>query len=253
MGQNEERFTVKKSECCIPYRRDGLLIACVPGCRPCSTYDDVIKWKHFPRYWPILRGIHRSPVNSPHKGQWRGALLFSLICVGMNGWVNNREAGDLRHYRAHYAVTIMNTGHCNILHTEYFKSHYIYPSYPVKTLIPFQIKRILYWHSTGNFTCPEVGPDNTNSVYIDHSLGCPFIETYIARIVCLLSTLLHSLHLNDWHPHSVGNVEIHHYASCNWGTCERGCAVDARSHTGAWQKWPTFCIRHLRIYVYLLE
>ena len=36
-------------------------------------YDDVIKWKHFPRYWPFLRGIHRSPVNSPHKEQWRGA------------------------------------------------------------------------------------------------------------------------------------------------------------------------------------
>ena len=39
-------------------------------------HDDVIKWKHFPRYWPFVRGIHRSPVNSPHKGQWRGAVLF---------------------------------------------------------------------------------------------------------------------------------------------------------------------------------
>ena len=41
--------------------------------------DDVVKWKYFPRYWPFVRGIHRSPVNSPHKGQWRGALNFSLI------------------------------------------------------------------------------------------------------------------------------------------------------------------------------
>ena len=49
------------------------------------THDDVIKWKHFPRYWPFVRGIHRSPVNSPHKGQWRGALMFSLICVWING------------------------------------------------------------------------------------------------------------------------------------------------------------------------
>ena len=45
------------------------------------THDDVIKWKHFPRYWPFVRGIHRPPVNSPHKGQWRGALLFFFICV----------------------------------------------------------------------------------------------------------------------------------------------------------------------------
>ena len=40
---------------------------------------DVIKWKSFPRYWPFVRGIHRLPVNSPHKGQWRGALMFTLI------------------------------------------------------------------------------------------------------------------------------------------------------------------------------
>ena len=70
-------------------------------------HDDVIKWKHFPRYWPFARGIHRSPVNSPHKGQWRGALMFSLIWVWMNGWINNREAGDLRRNRAHYDVTVM--------------------------------------------------------------------------------------------------------------------------------------------------
>ena len=70
-------------------------------------HDDVIKWKHFPRYWPFARGIHRSPVNSPHKGQWRGALMFSLICVWINGWLNNREAGDLRRHCAHYGVTVM--------------------------------------------------------------------------------------------------------------------------------------------------
>ena len=68
-----------------------------------------MKWKHFPRYWPFVRGIHRSPVNSPHKGQWRGALMFSLICAWINGWVNNREAGDSRHHRAHYDATVMIT------------------------------------------------------------------------------------------------------------------------------------------------
>ena len=71
------------------------------------TSDDVIKWKRFPRNWPFVRGIHRLPVNSPHKGQWRGALMFSLIYVWINGWVNNREAGDLRRHHAHYDVTVM--------------------------------------------------------------------------------------------------------------------------------------------------
>ena len=68
-------------------------------------HDDVIKWKYFPRYWPFVGGIHQSPVNSPHKGQWRGALMFCLVCVWISGWINNREAGDLRRYRAHYDVT----------------------------------------------------------------------------------------------------------------------------------------------------
>ena len=72
-----------------------------------NFHDDVIKWKHFPRYWPFVRGIHRSPLNSPHKCQWRGALMFSLICAWINGWVNNLEACDLGCHRAHYDVTVM--------------------------------------------------------------------------------------------------------------------------------------------------
>ena len=75
-----------------------------------QNYDDIIKWKHFPSYWPYVWGIHRSPVNSPHKGQWRRALIFSLICASMNGWANNHEAGDLRHHHAHYDITVMKTG-----------------------------------------------------------------------------------------------------------------------------------------------
>ena len=73
-----------------------------------QIHDDVIKWKHFSRYWPFVRGIHRSPVNSAHKGQWREALVFSLICAWINGWVNNGEAGDLRHHRTHYDVIVMS-------------------------------------------------------------------------------------------------------------------------------------------------
>ena len=72
-----------------------------------SIHDDVITFKYFPRYWSFVREIHRSPVNSPHKGQWRGALMFSLICAWISGWVNNREAGDLRRYCAHYDVIVM--------------------------------------------------------------------------------------------------------------------------------------------------
>ena len=79
-------------------------------------HDDVIKWKHLPRYWPFVRGIHRSLVNSLHKGQWRGALIFSFICVWMNDWVNNREAGDLRRHRGHYDVIVMNNIPLHLTH-----------------------------------------------------------------------------------------------------------------------------------------
>ena len=71
-----------------------------------KIHDDVIKWKQFPRYWPFVRGIHRSPVNSPHKGQWRGVLMFSLVCARINGWVNNGEAGDLRCHPTHCDVIV---------------------------------------------------------------------------------------------------------------------------------------------------
>ena len=47
------------------------------GCK----HDDVIKWKHFPCYWPFGRIIHHWPVNSSHKCQWCGALIYSLICA----------------------------------------------------------------------------------------------------------------------------------------------------------------------------
>ena len=81
-------------------------ISLIHGSRS-TRHDDVIKWNHFPRYWPFVRGIHRPSVDSPHIGQWRGALVFSFICAWINGWVNNREAGDLRRFRTHYDVIVM--------------------------------------------------------------------------------------------------------------------------------------------------
>ena len=69
-----------------------------------------IKWEDFPRCLPCVRRIHRSPVDSPHKGQRLGALIFPLICAWTNGWASNRGAGDLRRHRARYNVTVMEMG-----------------------------------------------------------------------------------------------------------------------------------------------
>ena len=54
-----------------------------------------------------VRRIHRSPVDSPHKCQWRGAWTFTSICSWTNDWANNRDAGDLRPGRAHHELTVM--------------------------------------------------------------------------------------------------------------------------------------------------
>ena len=63
-------------------------------------HDDVIKCKHFPRYWPFVRAIHRSPVNSPTKASDVERDVFSV------SWVTKGEAGDLRRHRTHYYVTV---------------------------------------------------------------------------------------------------------------------------------------------------
>ena len=83
-----------------------------------SINDDVIKWKHFPRYWSFVWWIHPSPLNFPHKAQWRGALMFSLICTWTKDWVNNRDAGDLRRSRALYDVIVMSIKYVNNIHLE---------------------------------------------------------------------------------------------------------------------------------------
>ena len=88
--------------------------------KPGNRSDWYSWWRHqmetIPRYWPLGRGIHRSPENSPHKGKWRGALMFSLICAWTNGWANIRDAGDLRRRRTNYGITVMT----NLVCMDYF-------------------------------------------------------------------------------------------------------------------------------------
>ena len=68
-------------------------------------------WRHqmetFSALLALCAGNSPVLVNSSHKGQWRGALMFSLIYAWINDWVTNREAGDLRRQRGHYDVIVM--------------------------------------------------------------------------------------------------------------------------------------------------
>ena len=68
-------------------------------------------WCHqmetFPPLLALYAGIHQSPMISPHKGQWRGALMFSLICTWANGRANNQNTSDLRRHCTHHDATVM--------------------------------------------------------------------------------------------------------------------------------------------------
>ena len=70
-------------------------------------------WRHqmetFSALLAICAGNSPVPVNSPHKGQWRRVLMFSLICTWINVWKNNRETGDFRRHSTHYDVIVMNS------------------------------------------------------------------------------------------------------------------------------------------------
>ena len=73
-------------------------------------------WRHQMETFSALLALcaGNPPANPPHKGQWRGALVNSLICAWTNDWVNNRDAGDLRRNRAHYDITVMHCSGLNI-------------------------------------------------------------------------------------------------------------------------------------------
>ena len=103
-------------------------------------HDDVIKWKHFPRYWPFVRRIHRSRVNSPHKGQWRGALMFPLICAWIDGCLNG-EAGDWRRHRANYDDVMLRC----IIQRYHYAINLLVPYFiSISTVL---INRMVAWHT----------------------------------------------------------------------------------------------------------
>ena len=97
------RGPVIRKPFCMSWRHGGIKVM--------SPIRIITWWRHqmetFSALLAFVRGIHRSPMNSPRKGQWRGALMCSLICAWINGWVNNREAGDLKRHRTRYDATVM--------------------------------------------------------------------------------------------------------------------------------------------------
>ena len=129
-----------------------------------AGHDDIVKWKHFLRYWSFVRGIPRSSVNSPHKGQWHGAMMFSLICIWINIWINNCEAGDtvapimtsLWWVMSHGHHDIWITSHSNVWSTACLTSYN--RKHQSSALLAFRpdVRGILWW--------PVVSPQRASNV-----------------------------------------------------------------------------------------
>ena len=148
--------------------------------------------EHFPHYWPFVRGIHRSPMNSPHKGQWRGALMFSLICTWKNGSVNSRDTGDLRHSCAHYDVTNDLTAKSTAV--------WKFRCFEMLYLSVIELWSVIT-HNLNSFQNSTVcHPEESNLPWIVH-------------IVCLScgKTWLFQCHSRIWHPPSECKGKMTHF------------------------------------------
>ena len=161
------------TKCCVDVHSTQTDIWCLSETKLwhfTTWWSNVIKWKHFPRYWPFVRWIHQSPANPPRKGQWRGALMLSLICAWINDWVNNREAGDLKRHRAHYDVIVMNDR---------------FPVYGITT----------------NFWSPVKATELWRSIIVHY--------TYVSEAWFIYVKMIFSMHLLEWNVHSASSIDTH--------------------------------------------
>ena len=131
------------------------------------SHDDVIKWKRFPRHWPFVRGIHWSPVNSPHKGQWHGALNKRLSKPSRRRWFETPSHSLWRHCNALvvirsrplfviYGHPIFN-GVALTLQRWYDTSMAI----PTNAASPYPEPVVFQWQSCGNPVCLALRPQCT--------------------------------------------------------------------------------------------
>ena len=153
-----------------------------------AFHDDVIKWKHFPRHWPFVQGIHRSRW-IPRTKASDAELWWFLICARINDWVNNREAGDLRRHRGHYDVSVMSRNYID----------------PDKSFIILLDQTLGQFYQNEVICFPWHGPWN-HHLQILHHLGDMGVSKLIFPLdyfLCFSASSKHWLpiryHIHIWH------------------------------------------------------
>ena len=145
--------------------------------------------------------------NSPHKGQWRGALMLSLICAWINGWVNNGEAGNLKRHRVHYDVTVVTQerypitrtqlcGSLCVVCTSYFFNNLPYYVSDFTENVPVNKRSSWFrWHVA----------NKTDDKALSKTAMVQFSNTYMLQELMLGITV--------W---STGHLRIHNEAKTKW-------------------------------------
>ena len=150
----------------------------------------------------LCGGIHRSPVNSSHKGQWRSALMFSLICAWINGWIKNGEAGDLRRHRVHYNVAVMSYNWVapdSKVHGANMGPTWVLsaPGGPHVGLINFAIWGIIAWPSRTRYWIQGCcDPNRTGNVQQGSYIGCLSL-VFGGNWVCYNNTTLYMMQIYE--------------------------------------------------------
>ena len=152
-----------------------------------------------------------SPVNSPHKDKWRGALIFSLICARTKLWINNGGAGDLRHHSDHYDVTVMSNGyHCQwrYMYCEMSVQDRAYIISIIEQGLS-QLEKLLRWRRP----CSAIGSTqnlNAFSLFLFPFVSACILNTFrIVILNCLPNSAYDCIYIStDWSQTFYRNIPI---------------------------------------------
>ena len=150
-------------------------------------------------------GNHRSTVNSQYKGQWRGALMFSLICAWTNSWTNNGDASDLRCHHAHY-VNVMHLIWACYTETDHFPATRIIELFSHRVLLLCKSNCIAAQNPVEHTVCVGLGVVmvNTGNAEVTRLLNEAHAENPHHRSLwsqstpCLICMVRHTNNTFSW-------------------------------------------------------
>ena len=183
---------------------------------PHNWHDDVIIWKHFPRNWPFVRGIHRSRWIPGTKASDAELWCCFFICAWINDSVNNREAGDLRRYHAHYDVIVMELlrSMTLVLGLDYAKS---YRAAIIKKMhVKIHISLELLFKSLSGIITKNPSEAYITSPWWAESADSDMTNDCLCGFLCHVRTMYPRGHYRKWLSYYTGYISNNTISSGNF-------------------------------------